>query len=232
MASTNRHNALDYEKRYQRGFGLAYPESHIIRVNKYVLEWELNLKGGRIFDFGCGFGAHLKYFVDCGYEPHGCDTSITAIEGCRDRLPSYARNFHVTAVNPDIVSLCGENALDVFLSNQVLYFLDDAGIRSIVDQAFLMLRPGGVFISTMMSYSCWYIRHVTGREGDFQRVNLQTPRQSGELLINFKQKDELADLFSPFVKMHVGAYSNHIREDEGPTDHWIYVGRKPLGAST
>ena len=226
MLNTDRHNARDYEERYQHGFGLLYPESHIIRINKYVLEWELKLKGGKIFDFGCGVGAHLKYFADCGYEPHGCDTSVTAVEACRILLPNHAANIHVTPVNPDLLPLTGASTLDVFLSNQVLYFMDDIGIRSIVDQAYAMLKPGGVFIATMMSYSCWYIRHVINQEGDFKRVRLQTPRQNGELLINFKRKEDLKNLFHQFEPLHIGSYGIDIREEEGSTDHWIYVGRK------
>ena len=57
-------------------------------------------------------------------------------------------------------------------------------------------------------------------------MRLDTPRQKGELLINFKTREELARLFAPFVPLHVGSYGSHIREEEGSTDHWIFVGRK------
>jgi SAM-dependent methyltransferase len=224
--NTTSYNAQDYEKRYQQGYGLAYPESHIIRVNKHILEWELKMFGGRVFDFGCGSGAHLRYFADHGYEPFGCDTSASAIEHCRRLIPEHADNFQVSEVNPDLFRIAAEGSIDVFVSNQVLYFLDDHGISDVVRQAYALLRPGGAFIATMMAPSCWYARGIVGTQGDFKEVNLDTPREKGRLLINFKEQDELVDLFKPISPLHVGKYGSHVRQEEGSTDHWLYVGVK------
>jgi SAM-dependent methyltransferase len=226
VPGTTGHNAADYEQRYREGYGLAYPESHIIRVNKHILEWELGMRGGRVFDFGCGAGAHLKYFADQGYEPFGCDTSETAIAVCRRLMPQWKDNFRATPVNPDLPSLFGATKFDVFLSNQVLYFLDDPGIASIVEQAYSMVAAGGVFIATMMAPSCWYARYIDGERDGFRVVKLDTPRQKSELLVNFKAREELSKLFAPFSALHIGSYGSHIRQEEGSTDHWLFVGRK------
>jgi len=217
-------NAEDYEKRYQTGYGLTYPESHIIRVNKQILEWELNLTSGKVFDFGCGAGSHLKYFAEQGFTPYGCDTSATAIERARQLLPAFAEQLLVTPVHPNLPATFPGLTFDIFLSNQVFYFLDDAGIKEVVQQAHALVRPGGVFIATMMAYSCWYARYIVGESGDFKRINLDTPRQKGELLINFKERLALPDLFAPFKPLHLGSYGSHIRQEEGSTDHWLFVG--------
>jgi SAM-dependent methyltransferase len=223
--ATTTYNADDYEKRYREGYGLQYPESHVIRVNKQILEWQLGMRGGKAFDFGCGAGAHLRYFAEQGYQPFGCDTSATAIEAARRALPKWSANLKITPVNPDLPKLFGGD-FQVFLSNQVLYFLDDAGIAAIVAQAHRMVAPGGVFVATMMAPSCWYARYIQGERDGFKVVRLDTPRQKGELLINFKTRDEMKSLFAPFKLLHLGSYGSHVREEEGPTDHWIFVGRK------
>lgn len=224
--ATTAHNAEDYEKRYREGYGLQYPESHIIRANKQILEWQLGMRGGKVFDFGCGAGAHLKYFAEQGYEPFGCDTSVTAIEAARRALPMWSANLKVTPVNADLPALFGTGGFQLFMSNQVLYFLDDAGIAAVVAQAHRMVARDGVFLATMMAPSCWYARYIAGEREGFKVVRLDTPRQKGELLINFKTREELVRLFAPFAPLHVGAYGSHIREEEGSTDHWIFVGRK------
>ncbi len=224
---TKTYNAEDYETRYKKGYGHAYPESHIIRIHRQILEWELNLSPGKIFDFGCGTGANLGYFLNQGYQPYGCDTSATAIEQCKKYMPSHANNFYNTEVSPNLVQLMGEESLTVFMSNQVLYFLSDEDIKKVVEQAYKMLKPGGVFIASMMSYACWYIRQVSGVVGDFKELKFTSPREKGiTSMINFKHKDELPSLFSPFKKLHLGSYANHIREEEGPTEHWLFVGIK------
>jgi len=226
MTNTTEYNAKDYERRYREGYGLVYPESHIIRVNKHILEWELGMHGGRAFDFGCGAGAHLRYFADHGYEPFGCDTSASAIERCRALLPDYAANFQVSSVNPDLKRIVPDASVDLFLSNQVLYFLDNSGIRDVVAQAHALVKPSGVFVATMMAPTCWYSRYVVGTQGNFKVVRLDTPRQNGELLINFKEQAELVELFAPFRPLHLGSYGSHVRQEEGSTDHWLYVGVK------
>lgn len=217
-------SAEQYEKKYQQGYGVVYPESHIIRIHKQILEWELGIKSGKILDFGCGNGTHLRYFADHSFIPYGCDTSATAIERCRKLMPEYAENFFVTPPEPNLLDFFGSNRFDIFLSNQVLYYLEDKGIQNIVSQAHSLVKPGGIFIATMMAYSCWYARHITGEIGDFKKVELNTPRQKEMTFLNFKDWSSLENLFQPFKKLHIGSYGSHIREEEGPTDHWIFVG--------
>ena len=217
-------DAHDYDQRYRDGYGVAYPESHIIRIHKLILEPELGISGGSVFDFGCGTGAHLRYFAAHSFVPFGCDTSATAIGRCRASMPEFRDHFFVTPVHPDLKSLRPDCTVDVFLANQVLYYLEDDAIRRTVAQAYELIRPGGVFIATMMSYSCWYARHITGEVGDFKRVELTTTRQPPVTLVNFKTRESLSDLFQPFRKLHIGSYGSWIREEEGSTDHWIFVG--------
>lgn len=219
-------SAEEYEKKYQQGYGVVYPESHVIRAHRQVLEWELGVTSGNLFDFGCGSGAHVKYFADHGFVPYGCDTSQTAVDQCKRLLPRYADHFQVTPVRPDLAALFKSVPVRVFLTNQVLYYLNDADIRDIVAQAHRMVESRGVFVASMMSYDCWYARGITGQEGDFKKIELSSPRQTESMLVNLKHRDEIEPLFAPFRKLHLGSYGWHIREEEGPHDHWLYVGLK------
>jgi SAM-dependent methyltransferase len=220
-------NATEYEAMYQKGYGLVYPDGHIVRLYRHILEWELKLTKGRLFDFGCGSGSHLKYFSDHGFEPYGCDTSQTAIERCRKLMPGREDHFFVNEVIPDLLRRYADGFFDMFLSNQVLYFLDTAGIKEITRQAYEILKPGGVFAVSMMPRACWYSRHVTETKGDLSKVVLDTSRQVSELYINFREPTEWQALFAPFRKLHIGSYSWHIREDEGAHVHWLFVGVRP-----
>jgi SAM-dependent methyltransferase len=216
-----------YDKKYNEGYGLVYPDGHIIRTYQHVLKWELGLTTGRIFDFGCGTGAHLKYFADQSFIPHGCDTSATAIAACRRLMPEHAANLHVSQPWPDMAEFFQGRTFDVFLSNQALYFLEDKGIRHLLAQAAQAMRPGGVLIASMMAYTHWYGRLIAGRQGDFKRVEITGPRLNQTMFINFKDRDQLPALFAPFKPLHLGFYSHQIRSDEGPGDHWLFIGLRP-----
>jgi SAM-dependent methyltransferase len=203
-----------------------YPDSQVIRVHRHILEWELGITEGDVFDFGCGSGNNPSYFADQGFVPHGCDTSAAAIERCRQVMPKYAGNFFVVPPSDaDLVGLGRARDVSVFLSNHVLSYLRDEDIRHVVRQASEIVRPGGAFVATMMSPRCYFADHVTEEDGELKKVEVDVPRHSFSTWINFKERDELIDLFAPFEKLHIGTYDpGAIREDEGDRTHWIYTG--------
>ena len=220
----------DWKQKYREGFRNVYPESHIIRVYHQILDWELNLQPGKVFDFGCGTGGNLKFFADQSFTPHGCDISDIAIEHCQSVMPEFKGNFIVSNPRPDLTEFVEENSLQVFLSNQVFFCFDDGEIHDLVRQAYAIVKPGGTFIVSIPSHTCWYINYVTEEVGDFKKVDVSgLPRPQGGdgvLHINFKEREELEELFKPFRKLHIGSYGSHLREEEGSTDHWLYVGIK------
>ena len=77
----------DYEARYQSGYGLVYPESHIIRVHRHILQWELKQTPGNMFDFGCGSGS-------CSDDGNVC------AENEKRRLKRISFNLVVMSVRP------------------------------------------------------------------------------------------------------------------------------------
>lgn len=217
----------DYEARYQNGYGLIYPESHIIRVHRHILQWELKQEPDAMFDFGCGSGQHAWYFAQQGYTPHGCDVSETAIQQAKSILPNHADNFFVNqAGDLSIWDRYEPNTFNLWMSNQVLYYLSDADIRAMVERVYSKVKPGGAFVVSMKSYHSWYAQYITASEGDFKKIEIKTARVQSTSYINFKRKDELAPLFAPFKSLHIGQYGEHIREDEGATTHWLFVGIK------
>ncbi|EOG9634088.1 hypothetical protein ACLMND_001537 [Campylobacter lari] len=46
------------------GYGLQYPDGHVIRFYERILKYKLNKTSGNLLDFGCGNGVHSKYFQD------------------------------------------------------------------------------------------------------------------------------------------------------------------------
>lgn len=215
-----------YDKKYQEGYGLQYPDGHVIRFHRYILEHELNMKGGAMLDYGCGNGVHLQYFQQNGYIPFGCDTSSTAVAQCKKRLIQYADNFHVTPNLPKLSDYFSQE-FDLIFSNQVLYFFNDQDLSNMLTQFHNMLKKDGVIFATMMGPNNYYSRYITGKENGMSKVVL-TDRLKEVNFINFKTSEEVFDIFTRhgFKKLHLGWYSCVIRENEGPSDHWIFVGKK------
>jgi tellurite methyltransferase len=110
--------------------------------------------GMRVVDVGCGSGRNLVYLLRSGYEVGGVDSDPAAIAAVR-RLASQlapalpADNFRV---EPAEATTFPDAFADVVLCNAVLHFArDDAQFRAMLDGAWRILKPGGLFFSRLAS---------------------------------------------------------------------------------
>lgn len=63
-----------YADKYDKnGYGLLYPDGHIVRFYERILKYKMAKKPGNFLDFGCGNGVHSAYFQSKGYEVFGID---------------------------------------------------------------------------------------------------------------------------------------------------------------
>ena len=171
-------------------------------------------------------GTHLKYFHDNGFTPYGVDTNEVVIDQCKELLPAFKENFHVTKAIFDLSELFDREKFDIVFSNQVLYYLNDEDMMSNVKQIHKLLKPDGIFVVTMMEKSNYYYSKVKEEENGLSKVVLNG-RLKETTWINFKTKEEtFSDFKGYFDMLHLGDYRMTIRQDEGSSDHLIYVGRK------
>ena len=213
-----------YEKKYDEGYGLEYPDGHVIRFYHRVLKYEFNISKGKILDFGCGIGSHLKFFQRHGFTPFGVDVVAEAIEKTKLLLPEFKDNFHVTPSVPNLKDYFSES-FDIIFSNQTLYYLNDRDIKNLCGQFLDLLKPGGIFFATMMSTLCGHYKMVESTSGDMSKVVLKG-RLNETTFVNFKTSEEILDIFKDFKRTHFGSYDFVLTEDVGHGHHYIFVGRK------
>ncbi len=119
-----------YEEKYKSGYGVMYPDGHVIRIYEHFLKNRMEkIQNKKLFDFGCGNGTHALYFENKGFETSGVDISKVAIEICKNRINKGSENFK--EIEP------GENfdkyynvKFEVIFSNQTLYYLDDDNLKN------------------------------------------------------------------------------------------------------
>lgn len=221
-----------YEQKYRLGYGHHYPESHIIRIYERFLKQRFaNGSQLKVLDFGCGTGANLIFFKDKGFDVYGCDVSPTAIDICKRNKAFNKNQFAVCNEIPNLVDLFGSTRFDLILSNQTLYYLNDELLDQFTEQAYALTNPGGFIVTTMMAKSHWFFSKIFSEGNSLQKVDLSNTRFNQLSLINFKEKEDLEELFIPFQKCLIGFYTLDMLPEEGPSDHWIYIGEKNLHAS-
>ena len=105
------HNIVEYDKKFQkRGYGIKYPEGHVIRHLKYFKN------KNSILDFGCGNGTHLRFFSEIKIKKiYGVDTSKIV-----DQIRSNKFKIFKIGEHENLIKKLNRK-FDVIFSNQVLY---------------------------------------------------------------------------------------------------------------
>lgn len=83
-----------YKCKYKSGYGVVYPEGHIIRFYERIVKYELGMSGGSMLDFGCGNGTHLCYFMSKGFKVIGIDIVEEAVNQANLSINSYENNLY------------------------------------------------------------------------------------------------------------------------------------------
>ncbi|WP_313757482.1 class I SAM-dependent methyltransferase [Tissierella sp.] len=214
-----------YEKKYKDGYGINFPESHVIRMFNY-LDRKFSLKGKNIniLDFGCGTGTHSLLFENQGWNAYGIDISEAAIQVCKSHLNKH--NFIV--IEPgESISKIFENKFDIIFANQSLYYLTNEALNSLLKEMNEMLTTEGLVVFTMMGSKNYYynnIDHNISSQDGIYKVALGG-RLEGEAYVNFiNSKDELVEKFNIFEEVLTGYYDFYMKE--GSSFHYYFIGKK------
>lgn len=217
-----------YIDKYGEGYGLMYPDGHVIRLYEKFMKYELGIDGSRgekLLDFGCGNGVHSEYFASKGFEVYGVDVVPQAIEHAKKRLPKYEKNFVLIEPNQDIKELF-DTTFDVLFANQSLYYLSNTNLARTLQQMESALNPGGVVYFTMIGTQNYYYKQSYEREFmDGLREVVLTGRLNDTTYIHFTTDEEdLKKKFRMFKPYFISYYDTAAREGSG--FHYQFIGLK------
>ena len=108
----------------------------------------------RIMDAGCGGGRNLVYFLRHGFHVSALDASEAAIADVRGLAGALAPSLPADnfRAEPLEASTFPDACADVVISSAVLHFArDDDQFRGMLDGAWRLLAPGGLFFCRLAS---------------------------------------------------------------------------------
>lgn len=216
-------NKNTYEDKYSKGYGIQYPESHIIRIYEHYIKDIIGEKSN-LLDYGCGNGTHDIYFMEKGINVCGVDISEKAIEICNKRIEDG--KFYLVDKDNDLLKDIFNEKFDIIFANQVLYYLSDEELQKKLYDMNDVLNENGIVIFTMMSSENYYFKHAKklNDNSGLYEVNLNG-RLNETTYINFvKGADDLKEKFSMFNPLYIGKYDFDMKE--GSSEHYFYIGKK------
>ena len=88
--------AQTYKSKYESGYGVLYPEGHIIRFYERILKYKMGMDSGNLLDFGCGNGTHCCYLMTKGFNAFGVDIIEEAINQANISMNACKSNLQDT----------------------------------------------------------------------------------------------------------------------------------------
>ena len=217
-------NIDNFENRYKNGYGIKYPESHIIRFYNHILKDISNFKKPRMLDYGCGLGTHTSYFNDMGYEVYGCDTSETAIHQAKLLYPNIRDNFFVLSEDVDFKTYI-KGEIDLVICSEVLSFLPDTYIEKLVKKLFDICSINAYIYCTFYPKENGIYQYTVKRIREMNEIELNG-RLNHKEFINFKNKNEIITICEPYSKEFLGYVDMILDGEYGNAKQLIYVGKK------
>ena len=210
------HNIKEYDRKFLKlGYGINYPEGHVIRHSKYFK----NKKS--ILDFGCGSGTHLKFFSQLKIKNiYGVDTSKIIYKIKNKKFKVYKISEEENLIKK--INL----KFDIIFSNQVLYYLSDKKIAFYFKQFHEMLNKNGLIFTTWMAPRGNYYKLARKIQGsEFRELNFDL-RLKEKTYINFKTKKQIEKIIKKnnFKTLHYGHY-DHNELDSG-SYHYLNLSKK------
>lgn len=108
----------------------------------------------RVLDAGCGRGRNLVYLLRAGVEVHGVDADPCAVDAARALAARLAPDAPADRFGTAAVEALpfADASFDVVILSAVLHFARDrAHWRAMTDEAWRVLRPGGLWFARLAS---------------------------------------------------------------------------------
>lgn len=137
-----------------------------------------------VLDLGCGVGRHVAFLAEQGFAAYGLDKSPFAVAAARATASAMCAGS--TFLVGDMLALPYRSAsFDAVLAFNVVYHADEDGVQQALAEVRRVLRPGGIYLVTMLSK----------RNREYGRGIEMSPN-------TFRQPDAIDD------KVHPHTYSN------------------------
>ncbi len=229
MIKTPQTSTETYNRRYgEDGYGLKYPEGHIIRFEEHYWNQLWNRKPGVMLDFGCGTGAHVEFFQQKGWKAYGCDSSYEGFI----RAISKGLSVYNTEPRPNLSDFFNPETFDLILVNQVFSMMPFDDAEFILRQLSGLLKPDGVIVVSWMDWNDWMINNSKTIHGTRNRIASISHHKRFEKLthsftvvpLSLFRLNEIMKTHG-FKAHHIGFYSHELIQDE-TTKWWLYIGAK------
>lgn len=182
-----------------------YPENFVIRVLKSKAPVQfINDKyyGKKILDLGCGYGRHIPFLTNCGFNVTGLEVSESQVESLKEAFPST--EFITGNANSIPVE---DKYFEYLLACNSIYYLDNENmpINLHFNECARVLCAGGKIIFSMLGIKHSIFNNCTKLANHNYQINEDfLGFRNGVLIRPYLESDNYDEIFTGFIVDHHG----------------------------
>ncbi|MDP3900331.1 MAG: class I SAM-dependent methyltransferase [bacterium] len=209
-------NRRDWDNMTIRGM---HPDTNLITCCKRLFP---NGKDKKLLYIGFGEGQNLAYLASEGFRCYGTEIS-------RNRLQFVKREFAKRNTKADLRLVTSselsfqKNFFDIVVAWQSIYYNDRNGLEATLREVLRVLKPGGQFLSAMLSAKH---KNLCGREIAPSVFIPRAKSQSHCTTFGFKSSRQIRSMYRHFENIKIGYYSSRIFDNL--SHHYVIYCTKPI----
>ncbi len=183
--------------------GIESPRGYVKKLAK-----EMKEEGRKnILDLGCGFGRHLIYLVEQGFQVKGIDISQKAVQMTQEKLGE--KGLKANVVQGDMKDLPFEDkGFDAVLAITVIGHATKPEIRQTVKEIHRVLKERGLFFGNLPAKGdARYNTGETIEKGETYRTREHGFGRGIKEIHSFYTEEEIRELFKNFSEIEVNLFT-------------------------
>jgi len=198
----------------EKKYALVEPHPVVVRTIS-----RLRAAGVRaVLDLGCGAGRHLVLLGKEGFCAWGCDKSPRGLLLSRRKLAQSSGSGRLVAADFRALPFV-DQCFDAVVSIHVLYHAYRVGMQKALDEARRVLKPGGLFVGTLISTRTWkYGRGRWVEDDTFVQLEGAEPG----IAHHYSDERDVMDLLSGFTIENL-AHDESRTMDNRIDCHWEVI---------
>jgi SAM-dependent methyltransferase len=201
-----------------------YPPEELVRFVARSFYGATDRGAVHILELGCGPGANVWYLAREGFAAHGIDGSATAIEHARSRLEREGLRAEFTVGDfTELLAHYEPATFDAVVDIAAVQCNRADAVRTCIEQAKALLKPGGKIFSMMVATGSW--GDGAGREIEPNTfVDISEGPLVGTGLCRFFTIEEIESVFASFEGLEVDYAERSLDARRHAYRHWLVTG--------
>lgn len=180
------------------------PDVNLIKCQKALFPAGKNKK---LLYIGFGEGQNLPYLISQEFKVYGTEIAKSRLDFAKKIIKKNKQKAFLQLVDSNKLPF-KDNFFDIIIAWQSLSYNNKKTLKESLDEIKRTLKPGGCFLSSMISLRQKLLCHKKIGPGVYRPA--KSTGQSNCILYCFKNEKQIKNIYKDFKNIKIGFYSSYL----------------------